>query len=120
MSILIRFEGFHVGATDRFYNFSVSGASEKPRQFIVGISSRSFVKAELKFQDGPAICFHRLREEIDRESVDCPANAQITISEQDIEEYLVTQHPKKVLKKKRTASGAAAEESGAISSATMQ
>jgi hypothetical protein len=119
MSILIRYEGFIVVATDRFYNFSVSGASEEPRQFIVGISSRSFVKAQLKFQDGPAICFHRLKVEIDRESLDCPANAQMTISGQDIEDYLVTQHPRKVLKKKRAASGAAAEDSGAISSATM-
>jgi hypothetical protein len=119
MSILIRYEGFVVVATDRFYNFSVNGASDEPRQFTVGISSKSFVKAQLKFQDGPAISFHRLKVEIDRESLDCPANAQLSISGHDIEDYLVTQHPKKVLKRKRDASDAAAKESGATSAATM-
>ena len=93
MNILIRYEGFIVVATDRFYNFSVSGTSDGPRQFTVSIASDSFVSAHLKFQDGPAISFHRLKEEIDGESVDAPAKAKLTISGHDIEDYLITQHP---------------------------
>jgi hypothetical protein len=115
MSTLIRYEGFVVVATDRFYNFSVSGASDEPRQFTVGISCESFVRAQLKFQDGPAISFHRLKEEIDRESLECPAKTQLNIRGIDIEVYLVTQHPKKGLKKKRPASESAAIEAGETS-----
>ena len=114
MSMFIKYMGFTVVATDRFYNFSVNGASDEPRKFIVGIPSTSFVRAQLKFQDGPAISFQRLKEEIDRESSDCPAQPQLTISGHDIEDYLVTQHPKKVQKRRREASDAAIKESDAI------
>ena len=109
MSIFIKYTGFTVVATDRFYNFSVSGASEGPRQFIVGIPSTSFVRAQLKYQDGPAISFQRLKEEIDRESSVCPAKPQLTISGHDIEDYLVTQHPKKAANRKRMSSNAPAD-----------
>lgn len=114
MSILIRYEGFVIVATNRIYNFSVNGTSDEPRQFTVGIPSESFVPAQLKFQDGPAISFQRLKEEIDQESLECPARAQLTISGHDIEDYLVTQHPKKKLTRKRQPSSDDVTESGAI------
>jgi hypothetical protein len=115
MSILIRYEGFVTEATDRFYNFSVNGTSDELRQFTVGIPSESFCTAQLKFQDGPAISFQRLREEIDHESLESPAKAQLTISGHNIEDYLVAQHPKKVQKRKRQTSAPAADDFGAPS-----
>ena len=120
MSILIRYEGFVVVTTNRIYNFSVNGTSEEPRQFTVGIPSESFVAPQLKFQDGPAISFHRLKEEIDHESLECPARRQLTISGHDIEEYLITQHPKKVQKRKRQLSSEDVTEPVAISWITVR
>jgi hypothetical protein len=112
--MFIKYTGFTVVATDRYYNFSVGCDSDEPRKFIVGIPSTSFVRAQLKYQDGPGISFRRLKVEIDQESSECPAKTQLTISGLDIEDYLVTQHPKKGLKRKRGASEVAAQETGAI------
>ncbi len=114
MSMLIRYEGFIVGATDRFYNFSVSGASDGPRQFTVGIRFESFVSARLGFQDGPSISVQRIKEELDQETQDCPAKPQLIISGHDIENYLVTQHPKKAASKKRLSSCVPAHEIGSF------
>jgi hypothetical protein len=93
----------------------VNGTSDEPRQFTVGIPPESFIPPQLKYQDGPAISFQRLKEEIDHESLECPAKAQLTISGHDIEDYLVTQHPKKKPTKKRQLPAPAVDEFGATS-----
>jgi len=104
--------GFTVEGTNRVYSFSVNGSSDGPRQFTVGILSESFVTARLKFQDGPSISFQRLKGELDQETQDCLAKTHLTISGHDIEDYLVTQHPKKAANKKRIASSAPAHAIG--------
>ena len=99
MSMLIRYEGFISAATNRFYNFSVSGPAEGPRQFTVGISFESIDSAQLKFQDGPSISFQRIKEELDQEVQDSPAKTQLTINKHDIESYLSAQQPEAAKKK---------------------
>ena len=100
MSISIRFEGFVVARTSRTYNFEVIDALGESRQFIVKVPSESFRPAFLTFQDGPAISFERLKFEIDGETQESHAKAQLNIGEPDIQEYLERHHPRKIRKKK--------------------
>lgn len=105
----IHYEGFAVVAANRLYNFSVDGTSDEPRKFTVEIKPTSFVATQLKFQDGPSISMQRLKREIEQESDTSPAKAHLTISGQDVEDYLTAQFPKKTTKKRfhvaATASG---------------
>jgi hypothetical protein len=105
----IHYEGFAVVDTNRLYNFSVNGASDEQRKFTVEIKLSSFIATQLKFQDGPILCMQRLKREIEQESSDAPANAQLTISGQDVDEYLTAQFPKKVSKKRPHAAASTGE-----------
>ena len=101
----IHYEGFAVVATNRLYNFSVGGTSvggtsDEPRKFTVEINPSSFFTTQLKFQDGPSISMQRLKREIEQESPTSPAQAHLTISGQDVEDYLIAQFPKKAAKKR--------------------
>ena len=100
----IHFEGFAVVATNRVYTFSVADRSDE-RKFTVEIQAISFRSAEpesgpLKFQDGPAICAHRILREMDQEGAGRAASCHLTINTQDIEDYLNTQFPKKSTRKR--------------------
>jgi hypothetical protein len=104
---VIHYEGFTVVATTRLYTFSVNEPSTEPRKFIIKIEPASFLASQLKFQDGPSISMQRLKREIDGASPASPANEQITISGQDVAEYLVGQSPKKSTKRRSDAVAAA-------------
>ena len=105
MTKLIQYEGFVVLATNRVYNFSVNDTVDGPRKFTVEIPPESFISAQflsaqLKFQDGPSISLLRLKREIEQESPERPAKSHLTISGQDVEDYLTTQSPHKAVKKR--------------------
>jgi hypothetical protein len=104
MGILIQYVGFIVSPTFRTYNFHVIDAPGESRQFTVQVPSESFRLTPLKFQDGPSISFERLQHEIDTESQEVHAEADLNISGSDIQEYLDRHHPPKLRKKERIAS----------------
>ena len=99
MAISIRYEGFVVARTSRIYNFDVVAPLGESRQFNVKVPSESFRPTQLTFQDGPAICFERLKLEIDGETQELHAKAHLNIGEPDIQEYLERHHPRKIRKK---------------------
>jgi hypothetical protein len=99
MAISIRFEGYVVAHTSRIYNFDVIDALGESRQFDVKVPAESFRPTFLTFQDGPAICFERLKVEIDGETQESHAKAHLNIGDPDIQEYLERHHPRKIRKK---------------------
>jgi len=92
MNLPIQFEGFVVSSASRVYNFLVTDALQGGRQFTVKIAAESFRSTALRFQDGPAISYERVRQELAGEP---PAQSQLMIGEEDIEEYLKRHHPRK-------------------------
>ena len=96
----IHYEGFTVVATNRLYSFSVTEAFVESRKFTVEIAPASFIRTQLKFQDGPAISLYRLKQEIEHESPASPARAHLTINEQDVADYLFRQSPRKSIRKR--------------------
>ena len=99
MKTLIQYQGLIISPTSRTYNFHVIDAPGESRQFTVQVPSESFRLTPLKFQDGPPISFERLQHEIDRETQESHAEADLNISGQDIQEYLDKHHPHKRLGK---------------------
>lgn len=96
----IQYVGFDVAASSRIYNFHVIDALEKAREFTVDIQSDAFRAARLKLQDGPAICFARLKQELQGETAAAPAGNSLSIGERDIREYWERHHPRPPLEHK--------------------
>jgi hypothetical protein len=83
----IQYVGFNVAGGSRIYNFDVIDKREA-REFTVKIQSQAFRPAGLKLQDGPEICFARLKEELTGETHETRAEAHLAIEEREIREYL--------------------------------
>jgi hypothetical protein len=92
----IQYVGFNVAASSRVYNFDVIDTDEA-REFTVEVQSGAFRPAALKLQDGPGICFARLKQELQGETPEAraAAHSSINIREQDIREYLERHYPPK-------------------------
>jgi hypothetical protein len=99
----IRYVGFSDATGSRTYNFDVIDTAER-REFTVKVQSEAFRPARLKLQDGPAICFARLKQELQGETpeVRAAAHLSIDIREEDIQEYLEQHYPRKPSSSRRT------------------
>jgi formate dehydrogenase assembly factor FdhD len=97
----IQYVGFNVASSSRIYNFDVIDTAEV-RKFTVKLQSDAFRPARLRLQDGPGICFARLKQELQGETPEARAAAHLSINirEQDIQEYLERHYPRKPLAKK--------------------
>ena len=95
----IQYVGFDVAASSRIYNFHVIDATEA-REFTVEVQSETFRPARLKLQDGPDICFARLKQELQGETQESRVEARLNIGEREIQEYLEQHAPRKPLAKK--------------------
>ncbi len=96
----IQYVGFNVTASSRIYNFDVVDTREEPREFTGNIQSEAFRTARLKLQDGPAICFARLKQELQGETPESRAGTNLSIEERDIREYWEQHHPRPPLEHK--------------------
>ena len=90
----IQYVGFNVAASSRTYNFDVLDPKEA-REFTVQVQSEAFRPARLRVQDGPSICFERLKQELEGETPESRAEAHLCIGETDIREYLEKHSPRK-------------------------
>jgi len=90
----IRYVGFNVAASSRIYDFDVIDTNEA-REFTVEVQSGAFRPARLRLQDGPGICFARLKQELQGETQETRAEAHLSIGEQYIQEYLEQHYPRK-------------------------
>ena len=91
----IQYVGFDVAASSRAYTFRVIDTPAETREFTVKIQSEAFCSPPLKFQDGPGICFARLKLELEAETQESRSEPRLSIREQDIQEYLKRHYPLK-------------------------
>ena len=96
----IQYVGFNVAGSSRIYTFHVIDTPEESREFTVKVQSEAFRSACLKLQDGPGICFARLKQELQGETQRSRAEAHLSIGERDIQEYLERHYPRQPLVKK--------------------
>lgn len=91
----IQYIGFSLAAFSRIYTFNVIGAQNEKREFTVNVPSEMLCSAPLHIQDGPGICFERLKQELQRETTEARAETHLRIGERDVREYLERQYPRK-------------------------
>ena len=97
----IQYVGFNGRAGSRAYDFNVIEAAREPRNFTVEIQSEAFGPSHLRFQDGPDICFARLKKGLQEETQEARAEGHLNINEHDVRVYLETHRPVKSLGKRR-------------------
>ncbi len=94
----IQYVGFNALPDVRTYLFDVLN-QEDTRQFSVEVQSEAFRSSCLRVQDGPNICFERLKQELEAETEKLRVEAHLCVSATDIQEYLERQpSPKKTFR----------------------
>src|SRR5689334_9714376 len=84
----IQYVGFNNAAdSSRIYNFEVIDTPTASREFTVKVQSEAFRPGCLKLQDGPGICFARLKLELDGETQQSRAASQLCVREPEVQEY---------------------------------
>ncbi len=86
----IQYVGFNALPDVRTYLFDVLN-QEDTRQFSVEVQSEAFRSSCLRVQDGPNICFERLKQELEAETEKLRVEARLCVSATDIQEYLERQ-----------------------------
>ena len=94
----IQYRGFSIEETSRVYSFHVINPPQGSREFTVDVQTDAFRLSPLKIQDGPGICYARLKQELDRETDDSPTESHLRITQGDIREYIERTYPKPVKK----------------------
>lgn len=92
----IQYVGFDVRRDSRIYSFDVIDPEES-RRFTVEVPLEAFRPFELRFQDGPELCFACLKRELAEERSEAPVVAHLSVSEQDVREYVEARRPVKTL-----------------------
>lgn len=94
----IQYRGFSFDATSRIYSYRVIDPPQGTREFTVDVGNDAFRSPPFRIQDGPGICFARLKLELDRETSEAPAEHHLSITLSDIQEYVEKTYPKPVKK----------------------
>jgi hypothetical protein len=89
----VQYVGFNVADSSRIYNFDVIDTKET-REFAVRVQSEAFRSGCLKLEDGPGICFARLKLELDGETQESRVEAHLSLRERDIQEYSEQHYPR--------------------------
>lgn len=92
----IQYHGFSLEGTSRTYAYHVIDAPQGTREFTVEVQNTAFRSPPLRFQDGPGICYARLKLELDRETSEAPVERHLSITPSDIQEYVEKTYPKPV------------------------
>jgi hypothetical protein len=94
----IQYRGFSLGEASRIYAYQVVDPPQGTREFTVDVANGAFRSPPFRIQDGPGICFARLKLELDRETSEAPAEHHLSITPSDIQEYVEKTYPKPVKK----------------------
>lgn len=94
----IQYRGFSSEATTRVYAYHVINPPQGSREFTVDVQTGALYSPPLRIQDGPGMCYARLKQALDHETGDCPAETHLHITEGDILEYVQKTYPKPIKK----------------------
>jgi len=94
----IQYLGFSLDASSRTYAYHVIDAPQGAREFTVVVQNTAFRSPPLKIQDGPGMCYARLKQELDCETSESPAEPHLRITPSNIQEYVDKTYPKPVKK----------------------
>ncbi|HUX10370.1 MAG TPA: hypothetical protein VMW51_06975 [Terriglobia bacterium] len=94
----IQYRGFSLEEKCRSYAYHVIDTPQGTREFTVDVQNDAFRSPPLRIQDGPGMCYARLKQNLDRETSESPAALHLSIGQSDIQEYVERTYPKLVKK----------------------
>jgi hypothetical protein len=89
----VAYVGFSVRGAAREYTLRVRLASGDSRDFVLAIPNAAFLAHHVRYQDAPELCFLKLQRELIA-CGDAELTADVTITEDDLEQYRVSHAPK--------------------------
>ena len=92
MSLVIQYPDFHSSPGEgttatRLWRWI------KDREFTLTISNRAFEERHFPYQDGAALCYQKLQKGLLTETPTDPLQHHLTVSDQDLDEYLAKHRP---------------------------
>ena len=78
--------GFTVNKNSRVYTLRVTQVDGGSRSYAVSIANRAFIKHRIGYQDGPAICFLKLENEL-RSKGDEKTASKMQVTDGEIIEF---------------------------------
>ncbi len=93
MSIQIQYLGFQLKANGRDYSYRVVNPKEGDREFVLTISNRAFSEHHFPYQDAAALCYRKLQKALGAESPEHPIPHRAALSDQELDEYMVSRRP---------------------------
>ena len=93
MSVVIQYTGFQLKPRGRDYCYRVVATKSEDREFTLTISNRTFEERHFPYQDGAALCYQKLQKELLSETAEVPLQHHLTISDEDLDEYLAKYRP---------------------------
>jgi hypothetical protein len=93
VSLVIQYTGFQLKPRGRDYCYKVVAMKSEDREFTLTISNRAFEERHFPYQDGAALCYQKLQKELLTETAEDPLQHHLTVSDQDLDEYLAKHRP---------------------------
>jgi hypothetical protein len=91
----IQYTGFQLKPRGRDYCYRVVALKSQDREFTLTITNRAFEARHFPYQDGAALCYQKLQRELLAETAESPLQHHLTISDEDLDEYLAKYRPVK-------------------------
>jgi hypothetical protein len=91
--VQIQYLGFQLKPRGRDYLYLVLDPRSQNREFTFTISNQSFVEKKVPYQDAADLCYQKLRRALDLETPEQPLPHHCTLSDPELEEYLVEHRP---------------------------
>lgn len=88
-NIIVQFVGFQSKSLVREYTFTVREVATEPREYTVTIPNEAFDSHQVRYQDAPDICSHKLHREL-AASENHPEKSHFRLSDAELEDYRTT------------------------------
>lgn len=85
-NVIVQFVGFESKSKGRQYTFTVREPSTEPREFTLLIPNEAFNSRQVRFQDAPDICSHRLHVEL-AATENHPPQTHFDLTNAELESY---------------------------------
>lgn len=93
--MVIQYVGFQLKPRGREYAYRVVDMKNEAREFTLTISNQAFVDRHVPYQDAAAICYQKLQKELSVENTEEPLRKHFTITDEELEAYLLKYRPAK-------------------------
>lgn len=93
--MIIQYTGYQPEPDGRSYTFDVTNSASGVRKFTLSVENQLIAACKFKDQDMPALCYAKMKKDLDSETEDKPLPLFVRISDLELREYLDVHYPAK-------------------------